>query len=114
VRAIEDPELVQRLADEGICLDVCPSSNVQLHVVPTLAEHPLPALLAAGVPVSLNGDDPVIFGCTILSEYELARAALGVDDAALAGIAGASIRASGAPAALQQAALGEIETWIAT
>jgi len=114
VRAIEDPALVERLAAEGICLDVCPSSNVQLQVVPSLDEHPLPALLAAGVPASLNGDDPVIFGCTILSEYELARAELGLDDAALARIAAASIRSSGAPAALQQAAVREIETWIAS
>ncbi|HEV7523507.1 MAG TPA: adenosine deaminase, partial [Acidimicrobiia bacterium] len=45
VRAIEDPELVRRLADSPVCLDVCPSSNVLLSVVPDIASHPLPALL---------------------------------------------------------------------
>ena len=76
VRAVEDPDLVRRLADEGVCLDVCPTSNVQLGVVPSLEAHPLPALVQAGVAVSLNADDPVIFGSGLLDEYELAAARL--------------------------------------
>src|SRR5205823_9803734 len=56
VRAAEDPELLRRLADSDVCLDVCPTSNVQLRVVESLATHPLPALLDAGVNVSLNAD----------------------------------------------------------
>src|SRR5260221_264717 len=49
IRALEDPALVDELVRRGTCLDVCPTSNVALSVVPSMAEHPLPALLAAGV-----------------------------------------------------------------
>ena len=112
LRCLEDPALVQRLVDDGICLDVCPTSNVQLGVSPSLAEHPLPALLAAGVAVSLNADDPVIFGCDLLDEYELARRVFGLDDTALAAIAATSIRHSGAPVWLRADALARIEAWL--
>ena len=74
VFTIEDPELVRRLADSGVCLDVCPSSNVLLSVVPDIASHPLPALLDAGVRCSLNADDPLLFGPGLLEEYDLCRA----------------------------------------
>ena len=113
VRAIEDPELVAELATRGTCLDVCPSSNVVLHVVPDLEHHPLPALLAAGVSCSINADDPLQFGPGLLEEYELARERLGLDDAALAGCARSSIRASGAPDDVQATALAGIEAWLA-
>ena len=111
VRAAEEPALLDRLAAEEVCLDVCPTSNVQLNVVPNYAEHPLPRLLAAGVQVSLNADDPLFFGSGILDEYELARHTFGLDDAALAGIAASSIRASGAPESLKVSALAEIDRW---
>jgi adenosine deaminase len=112
VRAVEDPILVQRLVDSGVCLDVCPTSNVALSVCRSLHEHPLPKLLAAGVACSLNADDPVIFGCDLLDEYELARRALGLDDPALAEIARNSLRHSGAPDALKREALGRIDNWL--
>ncbi|OZI17369.1 adenosine deaminase [Bordetella genomosp. 7] len=62
VRCVEDPELVRRLARERIPLTVCPLSNVKLKVFDTLAEHNLPALLDAGLCVTLNSDDPAYFG----------------------------------------------------
>ncbi len=114
VRSAEDPDLLRRLADEGVCLDVCPTSNVQLRVVESFATHPLPALLDAGVNVSLNADDPLFFGSGVLAEYELARHSFGLDDAALAHIAATSIRASGAPADLKKTAQANIERWLAT
>jgi adenosine deaminase len=114
VRSAEDPELLRRLADSDVCLDVCPTSNVQLHVVESLATHPLPTLLDAGVNVSLNADDPLFFGSGILAEYELARHSFGLDDVALARIAASSIRASGAPAQLKGTALAGIDRWLAT
>jgi adenosine deaminase len=113
VRAIEDPRLVERLASSGVCLDVCPTSNVQLRVVSRLEEHPLPALLAAGVSASLNSDDPLFFGSGLLQEYELARTAFGLDDATLASIAASSIRASGAPQGTKARALADIDRWLA-
>ena len=73
VRAAEDPALLERLAAEEVCLDVCPTSNVQLRVVSSYTEHPLRKLLDAGVQVSLNADDPLFFGSGVLGEYELAR-----------------------------------------
>lgn len=112
VRAAEDEALLRRLAQEGICLDVCPTSNVQLRVVPRLQEHPLPTLLTAGGSVSLNADDPLIFGAGLLDECELARDALMLDAAALAGVAACSIRASGAPESTKAAALAGIQRWL--
>jgi adenosine deaminase len=113
VRSIEDPELVKRLADTDIVLDVCPTSNLLLSVYPSLAEHPLPQLLDAGIRCSLNGDDPLLFGPVLLHEYEVARDEMGLDDAALASVARASISGSGAPAALKASALRSIDDWLA-
>ena len=113
VRAIDDPSLVARLADSAVCLDVCPSSNIMLSVFPSLDEHPLGALLDAGVRCSLNADDPLLFGPNLLEEYELCRSAFGFDDTRLAFIARCSIEASGAPEALKRAALAGIEQWLA-
>jgi adenosine deaminase len=62
VRCVEDPALVARLAREQVALTVCPLSNVKLRVFDTLAQHNLPALLAAGLKVTLNSDDPAYFG----------------------------------------------------
>ncbi len=113
VRAAEEPALLDRLAAEEVCLDVCPTSNVQLHVVASYADHPLQTLLDAGVQVSLNADDPLFFGSGLLEEYELARHTFGLDDAALARIAACSIRASGAPESVKVAAFANIEHWLA-
>jgi adenosine deaminase len=114
VRSIEDAELVKRLADSDIVLDVCPTSNLLLSVYPSLAEHPLPELLDAGIKCSLNGDDPLLFGPVLLNEYELARTEMGLDDAALASIARASIEGSGASAGFKASALRSIDDWLAT
>ncbi|HEX8489259.1 MAG TPA: hypothetical protein VF642_11995, partial [Propionibacteriaceae bacterium] len=111
VRAVEDPELLRRLADQGTCLDVCPTSNVRLGLVPVLAEHPLPRLLAAGVRCSINADDPLLFGVGILSEYETCRSVLGLGDGQLGDIARTSIEASGAPDDLRRVALDRLSAW---
>jgi adenosine deaminase len=113
VRAIEDPWLVARLADTGVCLDVCPSSNIMLSVFPSLEQHPLPALIDAGVRCSLNADDPLLFGPNLLEEYELCRSAFGFDDDRLAFMARCSIDASGAPDALKRQAGAGIDAWLA-
>lgn len=69
VRAIDDPGLVAHLAAQGIACDVCPTSNVRLGVYPSIAEHPIRRLLAAGVRVTLNSDDPALFQTTLTDEY---------------------------------------------
>jgi adenosine deaminase len=112
VRAIEDPELIARLVGEEICLDVCPTSNLSLGVIERMSDHPLPALLDAGVRCSVNADDPLLFGPGLLEEYELCRAELALGDDALAAVATASIEASGAPADVKARALAGIATWL--
>jgi len=69
VRCLEDPELVDYLRRKQIPLDVSPSSNVCLGVVPTLAEHPLPKLLGEGLFITINSDDPPMFDTTLTDEY---------------------------------------------
>jgi len=112
VRSIEDSALVERIAEEGVVLDVCPTSNIMLSVYPSLAEHPLPQLLEAGVRCSLNADDPLLFGPSLLEEYEVVRSEMGVDDESFAEIARASIDGSGAPEALKESARRGIDAWI--
>jgi adenosine deaminase len=114
VRAVEDPDLLREVAARGVCFDVCPTSNVKLGVVPTLEQHPLPALLAAGVACSLGADDPLLFGASLLDEYNHARTTLGLHDAQLADIARASLRSSGAPSPLRDRALTGVDGWLAT
>jgi adenosine deaminase len=111
VRAVEDPAVVDLLLERGVSLDVCPTSNVALQVAPSLASHPLPALLAAGVPVSLNTDCPLFLDTTTVGEYAQASAAFGLDRAALAGIAETSLVTSSAPPDRRAAALAALEAW---
>src|ERR1700733_5700292 len=90
IRAIEDPELVRELAERGIVLDVCPVSNLRTRSVASLAEHPLPALVAAGVACSVSTDDPAMFGTDLDLEYQVVQQ-LGVspEDCYRAGVQGA-------------------------
>jgi adenosine deaminase len=71
VRAIEDPTLVAYLKDRGIPLEVCPTSNICLSVYPTITHHPLPHLHAAGIPITVNSDDPALFNTTLTHEVAL-------------------------------------------
>jgi aminodeoxyfutalosine deaminase len=77
-RAVEDDELVAELAERGIVLDVTPVSNVRTGAVASLAEHPLPKLVGAGVRCSISTDDPAMFDTDLAREYS-AAASLGVD-----------------------------------
>jgi aminodeoxyfutalosine deaminase len=90
IRAVEDPGVLKEIADRDLVLDVCPTSNLRTRVVPSLAEHPLPALREAGIRCTINTDDPAMFGTDLGREYE-AAAALGIsaEEAYSAGVAGA-------------------------
>jgi adenosine deaminase len=112
VRAVEDPELLTRLADEGVCLDVCPTSNVALAVYPSLDDHPLPELIKAGVMCSINADDPLLFGPGILDEYEVCRRELDLDDESLAQVAIWSFEASAAPGTVVKEHTASVEAWL--
>ena len=67
VRAIENPDLARRIAAEGVVLECCPVSNVELKVFPTYAEHPFPKLKAAGCKVTLSSDDA--FHCLAITVF---------------------------------------------
>jgi adenosine deaminase len=102
VRAIEDPALVAELAERGIVLEVCPSSNVALGLYPTYEDHPLGALREAGVRVTLGSDDPPYFGCSIGSEYAVAQQRLGFDEEQLRDITRIAVEASFAEDAVKE------------
>jgi adenosine deaminase len=102
VRSIEDPALVEELAERGTVLEVCPTSNVVLGIYPTYEEHPLPRLRDAGVKVTLGSDDPPYFGATIGGEYELCAEHYGFDDEALRGITRTAIEAAFCEETLKQ------------
>jgi adenosine deaminase len=112
VRAVERDGLLRRLAEQEICLDVCPTSNVLLGVVPSLAEHPLPQLLEAGVRVSINADDPLLFGPGLLEEYERCQRTFGWDALTMARLAASSIECSGACPNTKAEALNAIDEWL--
>lgn len=77
IRAVEDPRLMACLREKDVPLEVCISSNLRTNAV---AEHPVRKLFDAGVPIVLNTDDPVLFGCTLAGEYELAAREFGFTD----------------------------------
>ncbi|MFI9030480.1 adenosine deaminase [Streptomyces sp. NPDC053560] len=94
VRSLEDPELVARLAAEQVPLTVCPLSNVRLRVIDDLADHPLPAMLDAGLLVTVNSDDPAYFGGYAHDNFTAVRDALGLDEDTLRLLARNSFQAS--------------------
>jgi adenosine deaminase len=83
VRCVEDPDLMEELRDRGTVLEVCPTSNVALGVVPELAAHQLPALIEAGIAVTLNSDDPPMFGTSLSEELLRCSEAFGLAQADL-------------------------------
>jgi adenosine deaminase len=94
VRAIENPDLVKRIADQGVVLECCPGSNIALNVFPDFASHPFPALKAAGCKVTLNSDDPPYFWTSLKREYDVAAKDFGMDDKALAAVTRAAVEAA--------------------
>jgi aminodeoxyfutalosine deaminase len=88
---------------------VCPTSNVCTRQVPDLASHPLPRLLAEGLFVTLNSDDPPMFGTSLTQEYRQAASVLGLSRDQLASLARDGVRASFLDAAAKQALLDEID-----
>jgi adenosine deaminase len=113
VRAPEVAGLIDTLVAREVTLDICPTSNRLLGVVPDTARHPLAAFLDAGVRCTLNADDPLLFDATILGEYQLARDVLGFDDHRIATIARTSIEGSAMSGDRKHAALREIDAWLA-
>jgi adenosine deaminase len=102
VRSIEDPALVEELAERGTVLEVCPTSNVVLGIYPSYEEHPLARLMEAGVSVTLGSDDPPYFGASIGGEYAVCGERLGFDDDTLRAITRTAIEAAFCEETLKQ------------
>lgn len=91
IGAMQDPEVVKMLVDEGIACDVCPGSNVALAAIPSMADHPLAAMLDAGITVTLGSDDPPLMATNLLAEYEHAWNLASLDEHGLRQLADNSL-----------------------
>ncbi len=111
---LDDPTLVRDLANRATPLTVCPLSNVRLCVVPSLAEHPLRAMLDAGLFVTLNSDDPAYFGGSINENFIQCRDALGLSQEELVMLARNSLTACFMPAAYIADAVARLDAFVAT
>lgn len=94
VRAIEDQSLIERLAQTGVVLEVCPGSNIALNVYPDFESHPLRRLRDAGVRVCINSDDPPFFRTSLAREYQIASEIMGFTDAELNAMTRTAIEAA--------------------
>lgn len=112
VRAVEDPRLLESLAETGIALEICPASNVALGVYATIDEVPVRELMASGVQIALGADDPLLFGTRLAGQYALLRAAQNFTDEELADLARRSLHASQAPDDLRTTALAGVDAWL--
>jgi adenosine deaminase len=108
VRAIEDADLVRRLADLGTVLEVCPGSNIALGVFADFASHPLRALREAGVRVTINSDDPSFFHTSLEREYALASSAFGFSDGEIDDMTRTAIEAAFVDESTRQVLLSKI------
>jgi adenosine deaminase len=111
VRAIEDAALVRMLADRQIPLGICPTSNLVLGVYPSILDHPIEKIRAAGVRVSVNTDDPALLGASLIGEYALCRRTFGWTDAMTKSVAQTSIDASFANVDVKAQLLAALKDW---
>ncbi|MCO5081664.1 MAG: adenosine deaminase [Rhizobiaceae bacterium] len=108
VRAIENPDLVSRIAERGVVLECCPGSNVALGVFPSFAEHPFPKLRAAGCKVTLNSDDPPYFRTSLKREYDMAAEHFGMSEKDLAAVTRTALEAAFVDRATKSALLAKL------
>jgi aminodeoxyfutalosine deaminase len=112
IATASDAALLARVADEGIVLEVCPSSNVTLGLVPSLDVHPIRTLRDAGVAVTVNSDDPPFFATTLTDELTHAVRLLDLDELRLAGLQRRAIDASFAPAPVRAEMHAALDSWL--
>ncbi|EXG79989.1 adenosine deaminase [Cryptosporangium arvum] len=111
--ALGDPSLVEYLVEHQIPLEVCPTSNLRTRAVASLDEHPLAGMVEAGMFVTINSDDPPMFGTTLENEYLVAAELLKLDAPGVAELAKAGVRASFAPEARKAELTAEIDAYTA-
>jgi aminodeoxyfutalosine deaminase len=111
--AVRDPRLLEHLAEHRIPLEVCPTSNIATRAVATLEEHPIRRMVEAGVPVTVNSDDPPMFGTDLNTEYAVAARLLGLDRAGVAALAKTAVEVSFLDAAGKARLAAEIDAYAA-
>ncbi|MFJ8663868.1 adenosine deaminase [Streptomyces sp. NPDC093795] len=109
--SVQDPALLAYLAEHRIALEVCPTSNIATRAVATLDEHPIRQMVDAGVLVTVNSDDPPMFGTDLNSEYAVAARLLGLDERGVAALAKNAVEASFLDAAGKARIAAEIDTY---
>jgi aminodeoxyfutalosine deaminase len=109
----QDPALLAHLVEHRIPLEVCPTSNIATGAVASLEQHPIKEMYAAGAVVTVNSDDPPMFGTTLNREYEVAAGLLGLDEVGVAELARTAVRASYLDEAGKQDLLAEIDAYVA-
>lgn len=114
VRAIEDPQVVELAVAQGVTFDVCPISNVKLQVVPEMAQHPIRALLAAGLACTVSTDDPLSFGNTLTDEYTALYSELNFTAQELAHVAKNGFQVALVDEAQRHTWIEAVDTWLAT
>ncbi|MGW6523304.1 adenosine deaminase [Streptomyces sp. NPDC054962] len=107
----QDEKLLAHLAEHRIALEVCPTSNIATRAVRTLDEHPIKEFVRAGVLVTINSDDPPMFGTDLDNEYAVAARLLDLDERGLAALAVNAVDASFLDEAGKARIRAEIETY---
>lgn len=110
VRAAEDPALMERLAESGTVLEVCPGSNIALGLYPGLRAHPIAKLREAGVKVTVSTDDPPFFRTTMTREFQGLEKAFGWDESDFAALNGTALDAAFCDAALKDRLRDRLKT----
>ncbi|GAA0371331.1 adenosine deaminase [Micromonospora gifhornensis] len=112
ISAAQDPELLKYLAERQIPMEVCPTSNVRTRAVPAIEEHPLPLLVEAGLLVTINSDDPPMFGTTLDDEYAVAARLLDAGPEQVAQLARNAVAASFLDETGKRRILDEIDAYL--
>jgi aminodeoxyfutalosine deaminase len=112
--SVRDPRLLDHLAEHRVPLEVCPTSNIATGAVARLEEHPIRQLYDAGVLVTVNSDDPPMFGTTLNREYAIAAQLLDLDEAGIGALAKNAVDASFLPGAGKTALRAEIDAYTAS
>ncbi|AUG77414.1 Adenosine deaminase [Kitasatospora sp. MMS16-BH015] len=112
-QSVKDPALMDHLGEHRIALEVCPTSNLATRVVERLEEHPIKQMVDAGLLVTVNSDDPPMFGTDLNTEYAVAARLLGLDESGVAGLARNAVEASFLDAPGKARLTGEIDSYLA-
>lgn len=112
ISAVDDDSLLELLGEQQIPLEICPTSNVRTRAVAAIEAHPLPELVGHGLHVTINSDDPPMFGTTLEAEYLLAARMLGLDETGIAEISKAGVEAAFLDAGDKRRLIREIDDYL--